>query len=153
MSLTSRRSYANRAPQLPLHTVERVRYRDRPDQIVVVDRVVVQAQILAALAGGPRMKWQLREQLHVPETIIYRELQTLRGRGQVKVVGKRLTDRAWALVDWQAPIVRDTPPVSVSQGRLPNPAPTTSWWTDPDLTREGFQQRALTGADASLRYR
>lgn len=138
------------------HTTAKVTYTGPADQVVVVDRAVVQSQILAALFAGPLMKWQLRAALHVPEEIIYRELLTLRDRGQVKVVGRALDKRAWALVNWrQAPIVPDTQTITIAKPISQAAPPKESWWTRSDLVedRKAFQRRAVSGAETSLRYR
>jgi hypothetical protein len=100
--------------------------------------------LLAALQYGPRMKWELREQLHVPETIIVRQLRRLRIEGHVKVVGKVLDKRGWALKDWQRPTPTERyGPLSLSRtGEAPkkSKAPTESWWAKPGITREDFNQ-------------
>jgi len=115
-------------------------YRDPADQLVVVDHVAIQNAILLALQPAPRQKWQLREALHIPETVIYRELQALRLRGVVKVVGKRLTDRQWALASYQPPRIPDAQTVIAQPHAAKPPAPTTSWWTS--ASREGFTAQA-----------
>jgi len=135
-----------RSPRLPGAVRRGDTYRDPADQLVVLDHVAVQNAILLALQPAPLQKWQLREALHIPETVIYRELQALRTRGVVKVVGKRLTDRQWALVEWQPPRIPDAQTVIAHSHAAKPPAPTTSWWIG--LTREEFQRRATNGADA-----
>ena len=63
-----------------------VTYRDPEDHLVTIERVAIRQAILAALANGPRHKWQLREGLHLPEQLILRELHVLRDDGTVKPV-------------------------------------------------------------------
>jgi len=142
----------NSRPQLPGNPHRRtVKYRDPADQIIQLDRADVRQRIFAALATEqPLFKWQLRERLHIAEQVIYRELQTLRATGKVKAVGRRLTDRKWALVDWQPALVKAPAPIANAQTVVPAPkrAPATdSWWTRPELTREAFQDRARRRAD------
>jgi len=126
----------SRGPTLPGSRAT-VTYRDVEDRRVTIDRDLVQQQILAALRHGPLQKWQLRERLHVPEPVVYDELQVLRAAGQVKAVGKRYTDRKWALASWTPP-----PPVTtvsydaVKPFVAPKPTPvTTSWWLDAPRTQ------------------
>ena len=128
-----------------------MKYRDPADQIIEIDRADVRRRIVVALAERqPLFKWELRERLHIAEQVIYRELQTLRHTGQVKAVGRRLTDRKWALVDWQPALVKATAPLypnddTAIRTKKPEPA-SDSWWTRP-LTRAEFQERARRGAD------
>jgi len=146
---------ADRKPKLPgdpRRATTTVKYRDPADRIVEVDRADVRARIVAALAvHQPLFKWELREQLHIAEYVIYRELQTLRLTGKVKAVGRRLTDRKWAPVDWQPALVKATAPIYPNEHtaiREQKPAPASdSWWTRPTLTREQFQERARRRAD------
>jgi hypothetical protein len=116
-----------------------VTYRDADDQIVTVERTAIRNAIVLALADGPRHKWQLREGLHVPEQVILRELHVLRDDGAVKPIGKRFTDRKWALASWrppagQAPVY----PNSETAIRSKKPEPTReSWWTRPEFRYAG----------------
>jgi hypothetical protein len=143
---------ANPGPKLPgnpRHAT--VKYRDPADRIIEIDRGIVRTRILAALVERqPLFKWELRERLHIAEQVIYRELQTLRATGKIKAVGRRLTDRKWALVNWQPALVKVSAPLpnenTAIRTKKPEPA-TDSWWTRPNLTREQFQERARRGAD------
>jgi hypothetical protein len=141
----------NRGANLPgNHHRATVKYRDPADRIIEIDRADVRKQIVAALAvRQPLFKWQLREQLHIAEQVIYRELQTLRASGHVKAVGRRLTDRKWALFNWQPALVKASAPLpnenTAIRTKKPEPA-ADSWWTRP-LTRAQFQERARRGAD------
>jgi hypothetical protein len=135
-------------------TGDTVTYRDVDDQVVTLDRSTIRRQILDTLAGAPHAKVALRERLHLPEDVVYRELKVLRAAGQVKAVGRRMGHRQWALASWQPPTAEQhvefaqqnlalpqltvaTPPLS----RKREPAK-ESWWTRPDLTRAEFQERA-----------
>lgn len=141
---------AKRGPVLP-GTLRTVTYRDPDDRRVVADREGLRQRILEALAPGPRAKDELRAQLHVAEQVIYRELQVLRRHGQVKVVGRRLNGRRWALPTWQPPASTTWSPApeDTKPHLTPKPAPSReSWWTRRDLSREQFQERARRGADA-----
>lgn len=93
------------------------------------------AAILEQLATGPLMKWQLRQALHEPETYLLKRLQALKAAGQVKVVGKLLDKRAWALTTWTAPVPTEQ---RISLGRPKAAPPSTSWWLD--LPREQFAE-------------
>jgi len=144
----------NSRPQLPGNPNRRtVKYRDPADRIFEVDRTIGRQRILAALVERqPLFKWELRERLHIAEQVIYRELQTLRATGKVKAVGRRLTDRKWALVDWQPALVKAPAPIANAQTVVAAPKrepATDSWWTRPDLTREQFQERARRRADVT----
>ncbi len=115
------------------------------------DHDELQLQILAALADGPKAKWELRTALHVEERILYGQLRMLRARGAVKVVGRRLVARQWALVTWQPPAhpkgQAPRHPNAETAIRMPKPTPAKdSWWTRPDLSRAAFQERARRGA-------
>jgi hypothetical protein len=143
----------NRGANLPgNHHRATVKYRDPADRIIEIDRADVRKQIVAALAvRQPLFKWELREQLHIAEQVIYRELQTLRAAGKVKAVGQRRLDRKWALFGWRPALVKATAPMHPNEDtaiRTKKPEPAKdSWWTRPDLTREQFQERARRGTD------
>lgn len=98
--------------------------------------------LLAALQDGPLMKWELREQLHISETIIVRQLRRLRLEGHVKVVGKILDKRAWALTSWIRPVpVPQTTYADAAATVAKKPkGPTESWWATPGMTREEFSE-------------
>ena len=98
--------------------------------------------ILCLLAVRPYTKWELHEQLHVADALVYRALQQLRDAGQVKVIGRRLAQRRWALRTYQ-------PPPTWPRGQAPTQAdaqtvivaprrpPTDSWWTHPAFRHAG----------------
>jgi hypothetical protein len=97
--------------------------------------------LLAALADGPLMKWELREKLHISETIIVRQLRRLRLEGHVKVVGKILDKRAWALTTWirPVPVPQTTYADAAAAAVTKKPkGPKESWWATPGMTREDF---------------
>ena len=131
-------------------------YRDPQDRVVTIDHAALQTQILAALAEGPRAKWELRATLHIAEAVIARELRVLRTQHTVKITGRQQTAIKWALASWQpAPSpakghVPDVPDAqTVVREKKPTPPADESWWTRPDLTRAQFQARALKGADVA----
>lgn len=102
------------------------------------------AAILEQLADGPLMKWQLREALHEPESYLLKRLTSLKAAGQVKVVGKLLDKRAWALTTWtSAPVPTDQ---RVSLGRPPAPPPSTSWWIGTSREEFAASVKARTSA-------
>jgi hypothetical protein len=107
------------------------------------------AAILEQLAGGPLMKWQLREALHEPESYLLKRLTSLKAAGRIKVVGKMLDKRAWALATWSAPM---PPGQRMSLGRPPAPKPSTSWWIG--ASREEFaasvKERHAVATSASV---
>lgn len=113
-----------------------------------IDHQQLERDLLAALADGPLMKWELRERLHVDEQIIFRQLQRLKTAGQVKVTGQVLDKRAWALQSWQPPAA--APPISDREraARLRSAtkgkAPADSWWARPQMTREQFNDARET---------
>ncbi len=129
-----------------------VLYRTPDDRIVKAERADVRTQILSALVSGPLQKWQLREALHIPEHVIFRELKTLRADGAIKAVGLRRESRRWALATWQPPPPhpKGQKPAHADEAtviRSPKPAPVAdSWWTRP-LTWDQFSERATKGAD------
>lgn len=98
--------------------------------------------ILNLLAAGPMMKWQLRERLHEPESVIDKTLVQLRASCQVKSVmlaKTGLCNRGWALLDWQrpAPLQLVDPSTTLKSRKQPKPAPSTdSFWLN--LPRERF---------------
>jgi hypothetical protein len=121
-----------------------VTYRDPEDRLRTIARADVQTQILGALVPGPLPKWGLRETLHLPDHVIFRELSALRDQGAVKPIGLRRESRRWALASWQPP------PSTKKQGRRPThgddataigtpkpKAPTESVWTRPDFRYAG----------------
>lgn len=57
----------------------------------------LQGMILDLLRTKPYFKWELRDALGVNEARIYKELQTLKRQGKVKVIGHCLDKRQWAL--------------------------------------------------------
>lgn len=129
-----------------------LRAREPGDPTVTIDRAQLAQDILRSLAAGPLMKWQIREALHVNEGVILRVLMDLRQQGQVKVVGRNLDKRAWALRQWQPPLrpqgqTPAVPDASTAIREKKPPPVADSWWTRP-LTREQFQERATKGADA-----
>lgn len=101
------------------------------------------AAILRILANGPQMKWQLVLTLDESDGRMSRQLRFLKDTQQVKVLGKGMRDRTWALLSWQPTdperkfngqvVRRHAPPVKA-------PPPTESWWTKVDRT--DFQARA-----------
>ncbi len=134
-----------------------VTYRDPEDRLVTIERLAIRNAIVLALQDGPRHKWQLREGLHLPEQLILRELHVLRDDGAVKPVGKRFTDRQWALASWQPPPKHGVGPLPHPAGTRPiypdghtairsgKPEPTTeSSWTRPEFRYAG--NRASYGA-------
>lgn len=104
----------------------------------------LKAEILVLLEPGPRMKWQLRQTLHEPDVAILKALKELQAERQVKVVGKVLDKRAWALYAWKAPA--NVPNPNARTAVTPKPAPPAeSWWTKhaaPDADRQGFRDAA-----------
>lgn len=140
----------NAGPKLPGETRRTVKYRDPEDRIIDVDRADVRRRILVALAAGPLMKWEVRERLHLNETLIKAELKRMKADGLVKVVGKVLDKRAWALRTWQPPLAPSAPPYpnddTAIRDKKPAPA-ADSWWTRPTLSRAQFQERARRRAD------
>lgn len=97
--------------------------------------------ILHLLTGGPLMKWQIREHLQEPETLVKKTLVHLRASCVVKSVmlpGEGLNNRGWALITWERPApLRLVDPATVLKPRkkLP-PPPTDSFWLN--LPRERF---------------
>lgn len=95
------------------------------------------AAILECLADGPRFKWQIREHLHEPESVILRTLRAMKRAKQVKVVGPTLDRRAWALASACPTVVASFGKKAFAPAVRPKPAPpATSWWLDQD--RDGF---------------
>ncbi len=66
----------------------------------------LQREILKLLATEPRYKWTLRDRLCTAEARIFKELLALRKAGKVKLVGRPLDKRQWALVSYQDPKAR-----------------------------------------------
>jgi hypothetical protein len=82
--------------------------------------------IRALLASGPLTKWQMREQLHEPETVILKSLTVLRRAGEIKafIVSTKgsLNSRAWALVTYQRFVA------ARKVKKAAEPEPGESWW-------------------------
>jgi len=116
-------------------------YEDRRLGIGVRQRdpETLTSDILALLAASsaPLMKWQIRETLHEPEDYIMRRLQALRKLGQVKVVGKNLDRRAWALASWRPSAVEAEDMRQALEAKrrpapgMPAKVPLRSWWLVP----------------------
>lgn len=112
------------------------------EPIVSINMDTLDREILAALADGPLMKWEIRERVHVDEQIIFRQLKKLKAAGKVKVTGKVLDKRAWALIGWQRPVAAPASGFATHPGRRPTAkGPSTSWWATPGLTRADFNQQ------------
>lgn len=126
--------------------------RQFDDEPVSIDTDRLSGDILAALADGPLMKWELRERLHVNEVAILRQLQRLRDDGLVKVIGKVLDKRAWALSSWTQPAAAAVSAYKTHPGRPPTAKPPLdSWWARPHLTWEDFT-RAREARDRERGY-
>lgn len=82
----------------------------------------LQALLLEQLALGPKTKWKLRDALHCNEARVLAELKLMKKLKLVKVIGKTLDLRQWALIGWQG---KDEParpiPVTRVRGRYPRP--------------------------------
>lgn len=108
----------------------------------------LEVAILDALAAGPLMKWELRERLHEPEPAIYKHLLALKAARQIKVVGRCLDKRAWALTTWQAadPKRQFNPaPTPKPRPKAEKPKAPDSWWTNfaaPDSSWTDFTEAA-----------
>jgi hypothetical protein len=118
----------------------------RPDARELERRAValrsLRDPILCLLAVRPYTKWELHEQLHVADALVYRALQQLRDAGQVKVIGRRLAQRRWALRTYQPPAAwpRGQAPTHADAMTVivaPRPRPTSSWWTSPAFRHAG----------------
>jgi hypothetical protein len=127
-------------PKLPGTPTRRAR-RQVDDEPAAIDRAQLACDLLTALEAGPLMKWELRERLHINEGIIFRALKKLKADGHVKIVGKVLDKRAWALVSWQRPVVEPVSAFKASLGYLKPKGPTDSWWATPNLSWEEFTAR------------
>lgn len=98
--------------------------------------------ILNLLAAGPLMKWQLRERLQEPETLVKKTLVHLRASCVVKSVmlpGEGLNNRGWALITWErpAPLRLVDPATTLKSRKQRHPPPSTdSFWLN--LPRERF---------------
>lgn len=114
----------------------------------------LEVAILDLLADQPRAKWEIREALHEPESYVLKHLQALKRAGQIKVIGKILDQRKWALVSWQEPAPTPVPrkaPTHVkltkhSTLRAPHERPPSepmpkqaSWWCHPMSRAEWIQ--------------
>lgn len=129
------------------------------DQIGQPNRspAALEVAILELLEPGPQFKWAIREALHEPEPYLVKHLKILRRAGMVKVVGKILDKRQWALESWQGgPPETKTAPVHVTVTKTSKlraapcrPASATirkdehphSWWVA--APREHFTQQAV----------
>lgn len=109
----------------------------RPDPI---DPTQLRRDLLNALADGPVMKWQLHERLQVNEAAVYQQLQVLKAQRLVKVVGKKLDKRGWALVSWQPPVISEARARALADvdREQATKGPSGSWWARP-MSREEFR--------------
>jgi hypothetical protein len=118
-----------------------VTYRGVDDQRVSIDLDQLDRDLLQALAAKPLGKWELREALHVAEAVIGRQLRGLRARGLVKIIGRQLARRKWALVSYQAPAYVQgqvpTHPDALTAITRAKPESRGSWWTDPAFRTAG----------------
>ncbi len=124
-----------RAPLLPGNRRSTTSYRGVDDRPRTVDLDQLDRDLLQALEHKPLGKWELREALHVAEAVIGRQLRGLRARGLVKIIGRQLARRKWALVSYQAPAyVQGQAPVhpdALTAITSAKPTSRGSWWTDP----------------------
>jgi hypothetical protein len=70
-------------------------------------------------------------------------LRRLRLEGHVKVVGKILDKRAWALTTWirPVPVPQTTYADAAAAAVAKKPkGPKESWWAKPGMTREAFSE-------------
>lgn len=117
-------------------------YRDPDDpRRPPTNHATLRARILLQLVEGPQSKAQLHRALLVAESVIYRQLTILRTHGVVKVVGRRLLVRQWALAPWQPPAETIAAPPTLQTVIAPKPVEkpaTCSWWAQPFTTRDEF---------------
>lgn len=125
--------------------------RDR-DLVIRTDEERYEA-IRALLANGPLYKWEIRERLHEPESVILRSLTVLRRAGEIKAVTRQhkgsLNSRAWALASYQRPAPRapvDRPYNEFTAIAKPKKerASVESWWVSlpPDHFSEHCAERS-----------
>jgi hypothetical protein len=130
-----------RSPLLPGNRRTVSSYRGPDDRPRTVDLAQLDRDLLQALADGPRGKWELQPILEMSEAVIGRQLRGLRARGLVKVIGRQLARRKWALVSYQAPAyVQGQAPVhpdALTAITSAKPISRGSWWTDPAFRTAG----------------
>jgi len=142
-----------RAPLLPGNRRTVTSYRGPDDRPRTVDLAQLDRDLLQALADGPRGKWELQPILEMSEDVIGRQLRQLRARGLVKIIGRQLARRKWALVSYQAPayVQGQVPQHPDALTAITSAKPTASrgsWWVG--LGREQFQEACTRVAQTAV---
>jgi hypothetical protein len=137
------------SPKLPGNPRQaRLAKTDAPDGDEAIGRQqrsdrALDAAILSVLAEASLPRWQIRQQLHEPESSVHRGLVRLRRQGLVCTMGRRSECR-WGLMAYKdrEPLeFRQSFNISTPGRKASVPAkPSSSWWLGKD--REAFSEAA-----------